>query len=194
MEPGTLVYTAAGWESVASKARQYLETHHQQFPLRKWAPKEELRSRLGLAQQAFNHVLSRLKEDGAVVEEGALVRLPEHRSHLTDAQQKTVKTYLELLDSQPFAPPTDSPVDAEVLNWLVDQGKVARVSESVVFSSTAYKEMVDRISGHLTEKGEITVADVRDMFGASRKYALALMDHLDQQRITRRVGDVRVLR
>ena len=191
---GTLVYTAAGWESVASRARRYLETHHRQFPLRKGAPKEELRSRLGLTQQVFNHVLSRLKEEGVVMEESALVRLPEHRSHLTDAQQKAVRTYLKLLDSQPFAPPTDSPVDAEVLSWLVDQGKVARVSESVVFSATAYEEMVDRISGHLREKGEVTVADVRDMFGASRKYALALMDHLDQQRITRRVGDVRVLR
>ena len=40
----------------------------------------------------------------------------------------------------------------------------------------------------------MTVADVRDMFGGSRKYSLALMDYLDQQRITRRVGDARVLR
>ena len=54
--------------------------------------------------------------------------------------------------------------------------------------------MVDRISAHLKEHGEITVADVRDLLGTSRKYALALMDHLDHVRITRRVGDVRVLR
>jgi selenocysteine-specific elongation factor len=38
------------------------------------------------------------------------------------------------------------------------------------------------------------VAQVRDMFGTSRKYALALMEHLDDRRVTRRVGDERVLR
>jgi selenocysteine-specific elongation factor len=54
--------------------------------------------------------------------------------------------------------------------------------------------MTARIVGHLREKGTITLARVRDMFGTSRKYAQALLEHLDQQRITRRVGDERVLR
>jgi selenocysteine-specific elongation factor len=54
--------------------------------------------------------------------------------------------------------------------------------------------MVGKISAYIREKGEISVGDVRDMFNTSRKYALVLMDYLDQQRITRRVGDVRVLR
>ena len=69
-----------------------------------------------------------------------------------------------------------------------------RVSDSVVFSSAAYQDMVAKISSHIRENGEITVADVRDLFDTSRKYALALMDYLDAQRITRRVGDARVLR
>ena len=57
-----------------------------------------------------------------------------------------------------------------------------------------YQDMVDRISTYIKDRGKITVADVRDLFGTSRKYALALMEHLDHQRITRRVGDARVLR
>ena len=54
--------------------------------------------------------------------------------------------------------------------------------------------MVERIVAHIRAHGKITVAEVRDIFSASRKYALALMEYLDQQRITRRVGDERVLR
>jgi selenocysteine-specific elongation factor len=50
------------------------------------------------------------------------------------------------------------------------------------------------VVSHLEREGSITVAEVRDMFGASRKYALALMEHLDDQRVTKRVGDLRVLR
>jgi selenocysteine-specific elongation factor len=57
-----------------------------------------------------------------------------------------------------------------------------------------YEEMRERLVAHLREQGSITVAQVRDMFGASRKYALALLGYLDEKRITRRVGDERVLR
>ena len=80
------------------------------------------------------------------------------------------------------------------MSLIAEEGSVVKVSESVVFSASAYGDMVDKIAAHINEKGQVTVADVRDLFGTSRKYALALMDYLDQQRITRRVGDVRVLR
>jgi selenocysteine-specific elongation factor len=54
--------------------------------------------------------------------------------------------------------------------------------------------MVQRVISHIKARGKITVAEVRDMFHTSRKYALALMEHLDEQKITRRIGDERVLR
>ena len=191
---GSIIYTAPGWAAVAEKTRGSLQDYHDQFPLRKGAPKEELRSRLGMTPQVFSAALPRLQEDGVVVEEGALARLPDHRPGLTDDQRQAANAYVRLLDKDPYSPPTDSPVDPEVLNLLAEEGKVVKVSENVVFSSSAYRDMVDKISVHIGEQGEITVADVRDLFGTSRKYAIALMDHLDHQRITRRVGDARVLR
>ncbi|MCL7454850.1 MAG: SelB C-terminal domain-containing protein, partial [Anaerolineae bacterium] len=57
-----------------------------------------------------------------------------------------------------------------------------------------YREMRDRIMAHLAEHERVTVAEVRDMFDTSRKYALALLGFMDEKRITRRVGDERVLR
>ena len=85
-------------------------------------------------------------------------------------------------------------MEPEVLNLLAEEGKVVRVSETVVFATSAYDEMVEQIRAYVREHEQITVADVRDMFSTSRKYALSLLDYLDQQRITRRVGDARVLR
>ena len=153
-----------------------------------------MRSRLRLTPQVFNDVLNLLNEAGVTVEQGSTVRLPDHSPSLGDSQKETVDEYLRQLSSDPFSPPTDFPIDTEVVNLLDAEGQVVKVSESVVFSASAYQQMVDRITGHLSERGEITVADVRDLFGTSRKYALALMDHLDHVRVTRRVGDVRVLR
>ena len=192
--PGSYIYTAAGWVSVASKVSDSLGAYHRQFPLRKGAPKEELRSRLTMAPQVFNSVLPRLIEDDVAVEEGALVRLPDHQPGFTETQRQLAEEYLRRLESDPYSPPTDSPVDSEILSLLADEGKVVKVSETVVFSASAYQDMVTKISAYIHERGEITVADVRDLFDNSRKYALAIMDYLDHQRITRRVGDSRVLR
>ena len=80
------------------------------------------------------------------------------------------------------------------LQALFDGGVLVRIDASIVFENSAYGELLEGIVNRLEEQGTITVSEVRDMFGTSRKYALPLMEHLDAQRITRRVGDSRVLR
>ena len=76
----------------------------------------------------------------------------------------------------------------------VDEGRVVKVNDEIVFPSTHYSKIVERITAHIREAKGITVGEVRDMFGTSRKYALALMEHLDHKGVTRRVGDSRVLK
>ena len=88
----------------------------------------------------------------------------------------------------------EAQVGAEALNALIEQGRLFKVSEDVIFLTETYEEMVNRIVARIEREGSITVAQVRDMFGASRKYALALMEHLDERKVTKRVGDERVLR
>jgi selenocysteine-specific elongation factor len=52
---------------------------------------------------------------------------------------------------------------------------------------------VARVTAHLKANGKVSLGQVRDMFGTSRKYAQALLEHLDREKVTRRVGDERVL-
>ena len=84
--------------------------------------------------------------------------------------------------------------EPEILNALVDKGMVVKLGSNVVFASSVYEDMKAKVLAHLNSTGKITIAQVRDMFNTSRKYALALMEHLDEQKITRRAGDERVLR
>ena len=191
---GSFVFSTAGWDAVMEKTQRSLDGYYRQFPLRRGAPKEELRSRLGMSAQVFNLAFASLQHQAVVEEDGALVRLPGYEPTLSDAQNKQVDAYLRLLETEPFSPPTDAPLDSEVLNLLDEQGKVVRVSGSVVYSAEAYEQMVTIISEHIRQNGDISVANVRDVLGTSRKYALALMDYMDHKRITRRVGDTRVLR
>ena len=58
---------------------------------------------------------------------------------------------------------------------------------------SVYTDLIARLEGHLRQHGAITAADARDLLGTSRKYAIALLEHLDELRLTRRVGDRREL-
>jgi selenocysteine-specific elongation factor len=81
-----------------------------------------------------------------------------------------------------------------VLTVLIDQQALLRLSGEILFLPSTYAEMVQRLKDHLAAHESVTVAQVRDLFGTSRKYVLAFLEHLDAQGITRRLGDVRVLR
>ena len=123
-----------------------------------------------------------------------MVRLPSYQIRLTQEQQAKSDAFLQSLARNPYAPSSDLIPEPDLLNLLVEQGRVVKVSDSVVFAASAYDEMVGRITAYIKEGGKVTLAEVRDMFNTSRKYAQALLEHLDEKKITRRIGDERVLR
>jgi selenocysteine-specific elongation factor len=69
---------------------------------------------------------------------------------------------------------------------------LVKLDETIYYSRATYDEMVARVLQTIDEQGDINVAAMRDIFGTTRKYAIPLLEHLDDQKITRRVGDVRV--
>jgi len=77
--------------------------------------------------------------------------------------------------------------------YLLENDTLVKVSTDVFFEKEAYEKMVETILAELKNRGTLSVAQVRDLFNTSRKYALALMEHLDSINLTRRDGDVRRL-
>ena len=80
-----------------------------------------------------------------------------------------------------------------MLNLLIERGQVVKVSNSVVFSPSAYNEMVEKTIAHIKVQGKVTLGEFRDLFNTSRRYAQAFLEHMDEKKMTRRVGDERVL-
>jgi selenocysteine-specific elongation factor len=192
--PSALHYSAGGWASVGTHVKDTVGGYHRAFPLRGGMPKEELRNRLKMTSAVFGRALQRLLEAGAVAADDSSVRLPGHSPTLSHDQQRTADAFLRRLELDPYSPPTDSPVDPEILQALAAQGRVVRATAEVVFLKAAFDEMMTRAMDHARQHGQITIQDVRDMFGTSRKYTLAFLEHLDRQQLTRRQGDARVLR
>ena len=189
-----VVYPAQGWAILKSKVASALQLYHSQYPLRQGVPTQEIRSRLDLSQPVYQRVLVRLVMEGAVVDERQSLRLPDHEITLTPKMEEEASAYLNSLQKDPYSPPSDQKVSAELLAVLIDQGKIVRVGDGVIFDANVYREMTERIVQHLKDQGNITVAEARTMFDTSRKYILPLLEHMDQQQITRRTGDERVLR
>ena len=188
------VYSAQGWAILSSKVASALQLYHTQYPLRHGVPAQEIRSRLGLSQPVYQRALVKLVKEQVVIDERQSLRLPDHEITLTPKMEEEASAYLQSLQKDPYSPSSDLKVSSELLSVLIDQGKVVRVTDGVIFDASAYREMTERIVQHLNDEGNITVAEARTMFDTSRKYILPLLEHMDQQQITRRTGDERVLR
>jgi len=187
-----LLFTTAGWSRLTEKVVAALEEYHRRFPARSGMPKVELGSRLKLGNYA-SAALEKLISQSVIVVDSGHVRLPTHAIRLTPEQQAKIDTFLKSLARSPYSPTGELIPETDLLGLLIEQGRVVKVSDSVVYSVSAYNEMVTKVTAYLKANGKVSLAEVRDMFQTSRKYAQALLEHLDGLKITRRVGDERVL-
>ncbi len=190
-EPGILL-TSSGWERLSQKAVAIVRDYHQRFPARTGMPKVELSHKLRAGTHS-SAIMSSLTDEGYLIEGGLAVRLPSFQVQLTPAQQARIDAFMDSLAQNPYAPPSELIPEPDLLGLLLEWQEVVKLSGSVVLSTRAYEKMVEKVKAHLKLQGKITLAEARDMFQTSRKYAQALLEHLDSKKITRRVGDERVL-
>ncbi len=100
----------------------------------------------------------------------------------------------ERLREAGLTPPPDADLDAGDLAALRAHGRAVRVGPSMHFHPQALGEAQQRLVALLSAEGSVTLARFRDELGFSRKYAQALLEHFDSERVTMRRGDERVLR
>jgi selenocysteine-specific elongation factor len=196
---GDWILDADAWSALALRARGELEAYHRDHPLRQGMPREELRSRLGLQGGVFGAAIKGLVADGVLQERDADLALSSHQVAIESGEGPAARL-LETLGSQPFTPPSiaeamrASGAGPEVVRALAQRGDLVRVSEDTAFTRAAYDQAVLAVKGLIATHGSVSVAQLRDHLGATRRPVLALLEHLDAERVTRRVGDARVLR
>ncbi len=191
---GGLIADRRWIDRVSAEATGHVDNSHLRMPLRPGLDREELRSRLKLSPKVFDQFVGHLAGRNLLVEQASYIARPGFESTLSAGDKTLASRFLEELDRGHFSPDPSAVPDSEIVAFLERDGSLIRVSPDVAFSRRAHEEMVDRVTAHIGANGQITVAEVRDMFSNSRKYALGLMEYLDQIRLTRRVGDARVLR
>jgi selenocysteine-specific elongation factor len=156
-------------------------------------------------QRLFQMLLSDLVKSGKVAHEKDLVRLSSHHVTLGD-EEKEIRRELELIFKQAgFQPPFRE--DAlgciaghkkaadTIFDLMVREGILVRLKEDLYFHHSILDRIKDMVIRFIKEHGDLGINEFRDLAGGlSRKYMIPLLEYLDNQRTTIRIGDKRKLR
>lgn len=192
-------------ERQGKRLSEILRQYHTANPLKEGMKREELRSRfLPQQEQAVADGLldyyarvERIKfTNGMASLFKFKVKVDEEAARMTEAMETIYR-------QAGYAPPTtdevlgqmgkDQKKAQQVHAALVGSGTLVRMDAQMCFHREAYDEAVRQIVEQCRAQGQITLAEVRDLLGTSRKYAMAILDTLDREKVTKKVGDVRVL-
>jgi selenocysteine-specific elongation factor len=198
VESDALVSSQVYWQQFSRRLLEEVSDYHKAFPLRRGMPREELKSRLKTNMRLFTAALRRLVAQAELEEAGPLLLRPGHQISFTPQQERAAQGMLARFAAAPYNPPSAKEVQTELgeelYTALVDEGQFVMVSSEVVFRREDYSRMVAEIRKLIERHGLVTAAQVRDHFNTSRRYVLALLEHLDTIGVTVRQGDARRLR
>ncbi len=185
-------WAASSYQKLSAQLHAELAIYHQENPLRLGILRAELRSKLKIKLSLLDSLIER---DDRIVSEWNAVRLRQHRIVFSEAQQAQADHLLQILSEHPYAPPAIAELNQiageDLVRALIDLRQVIMVSDNIAFLKSSYDRLAAEIQRHIQAHGEIDAKTLRDKFGTSRKYAIAVLEHLDSLGITQRVGDVR---
>ena len=180
------------------KILQTVESYHQNYPLRRGIPREELKSRLKLSARAFNSLITNYLSHNILKDSNNYLAKPEHEIKFDNGQRAKVQALMQKFEQNPYSPPTvkecQAEVGEEILDALIELNELVTVSPEVIFRKQDYDSAVTKVRRTIEENGKVSLAEVRDLFNTSRKYTQALLEHLDAIGVTVRAGDFRKLR
>ncbi|HWI65679.1 MAG TPA: selenocysteine-specific translation elongation factor [Symbiobacteriaceae bacterium] len=199
LEGGLLIHRR-GLGTFRAGVTEQLEAFYRQFPLRVGPAKEEVRRKLNIPGKEFTALLAASEAAGDLAVLRERVVLPGRTIQLNAGQARIADGILQATTEAGYNPLTIAELKdrfkakdtEELIVHLTEQGQVVRVGEDMIVSGPVLEEAARRTREFLKANGKIGVSDFRDLLGTTRKYALPLLEWMDEQKITRRAGDERL--
>ena len=192
-----LVLSYEFWQNTVDKIHDYLSDYHQRYPLRIGIQREELKSRMSINTYIFNALIAEMETQGKILSYESILTLPMHRVILQGQHKQQVEAVIKQFSDDPHNTPSRKQVidmiGDELLSVMLNQGILTSIAPDLLFLFQTYETMVEETKKYISQKGSVTVAEVRDMFCTSRKYALGFLEHMDNEGITVRTGNKREL-
>jgi selenocysteine-specific elongation factor len=193
----------AAYAEAKANVLRALKKFHDANPLVAGMSKEELRDRINLGPEVFYSVLAKLAEEKKLEIAGELVHLPGRGVVMKDEEAESKKIIEQAFASAGLKVPSLKEVLAglkvdkiraqKIVTLLLRDKVLIKISEELVFHQSALLDLRHKVAALKTTTPKIDVARFKDMTGVSRKYAIPLLEYLDRERVTRRVGDERMI-
>jgi selenocysteine-specific elongation factor len=201
-----LLLAEAQFQEVAKKLVARLETFHKENPLLPGIPREELHAAAGrrVKTETFRAALEELAKQNKIVLQGELVKKSGSEITLTPEEARAKQQLEQAFAKTGLAVPSVKEVVAQlavesqhaekILQILLREKTLIRVSPELIFHRDALARLPEMLQNYKKSKGPcIGVATFKELAGITRKYAIPLLEYLDRQRLTRRMGDERVI-
>jgi len=193
----------AAYAEAKADVLQAVRKFHGANPLVAGMSKEELRDRVNLGPEVFYSVLGKLAEEKKLEVAGELVHLPGRGVLMKDEETESKKIIEQAFASAGLKVPSLKEVLAglkvdkiraqKIVTLLLRDKILIKISEELVFHQSALMDLRHKIAALKNTAPKIDVARFKELTGVSRKYAIPLLEYLDRERVTRRVGDERVI-
>ena len=191
---------------LAEHVKNFLADYHAKNPMKEGAGRGELASSAaaGVPVKLFHMLIERMLKQGEIESSAEAIRLAGHKVSMASDQAKVKEGIFRAYEQAGITPPNMKDVLAdlgvtrkevqEVLSILLREGKLVRVTDEIYYYTGAMQALRDKVEGYLRQNGEMGAPEFKELTGLSRKYAIPVMEHLDKEKLTIRVGDKRVLR
>ncbi len=193
------VYLAEQIDKAKDKLANTVLAFHKQHPARRGIRKTDLISKSKLDLEIAEAALDSLEQEKVVSASGALVHEAGFSPQLKPEHRETRDRIVAMFKKDPQNPPSVKEIEklsldaGEVIEFMRDSGELVELPEGLALLGEDFERVKQGVRDKLKAEGKIVVRDIRDMFGYSRKYAVPILEKLDSIRMTRRVGDHRVL-
>ncbi len=185
-----------------------VEAFHKQNPLVTGLSKEQLREIAAIPAEVLAGLLDLLAKERKLETAGELVRLPGRGVVMKDDEAESKKIIEQAFESAGLQTPALNNVLAglkvdktrayKIVTLMLRDKVLVKVSEELVFHQSALVELRKQLAAYKARStnagvARIDVAKFKELTGVSRKYAIPLLEYLDREHVTRRVGDQRII-
>ena len=200
---GELFISEAALNQAAMIIQAVMTHFHQENPLVGGLSKEALREQLQLGTEVFNTVLDTMARLKEIEVTGEAVRLAGRGVQMKDEEAEAKQVIEQAFASAGLKVPllkdvlatvkVDKARAQKIVTLLLRDKVLVKISEDLVFHHTALEQLKRDIAAYKAKSPKIDVGQFKEMIGLTRKYAVPLLEWLDRERVTRRVGDERII-
>jgi len=189
------------WQEQKTKFMNRLNQEHELYPLQSGFPLNKFQSYFYyLKPEIFNYLVDSLINTDKIGLKKGMLFLLCRKPEVSSQQKVLISKILKILKDNPTNPPNEKTLTSqitggkEIIDFLIQEGEIVKLSDGILLESKNYDIMKNKLIDFLKINGSISIAQVRELLGISRKYIIPLLNKMDEQKITQRRENVRILK